>query len=99
VAAAARRVLREDVATVADDLAISERQLRRRFHAAVGYGPKTLGRILRFRRAVREIERGRTDLAALALDAGYADQAHLSRETTRLAGLPPARLARAYSSE
>jgi AraC-like DNA-binding protein len=32
---------------------------------------------------------GGTDLARLALDVGYADQAHLTRETTRLAGLPP----------
>ena len=32
------------------------------------------------------------DLARLALDAGYADQAHLTRECTRLAGLPPAAL-------
>jgi hypothetical protein len=28
----------------------------------------------------------------MALDAGYADQAHLTRECTRLAGLPPAAL-------
>ncbi len=33
-----------------------------------------------------------TDLARLALEAGYADQAHLTRECTRLAGLPPAAL-------
>ena len=91
VATAARRLGRADVAAVARDLDLSERQLRRRFHAAAGYGPKTLARILRFRRFVAAVERGRTDLAGLALDAGYADQAHLTRETTRLAGLPPAR--------
>jgi AraC-like DNA-binding protein len=44
---------------------------------------------------VNAIDRGRSDLAALALEAGYADQAHLTRETTRLAGLPPAALIRA----
>src|SRR5205807_2068203 len=32
------------------ELELSERQLRRRFQAAVGYGPKTLQRVLRFRR-------------------------------------------------
>lgn len=72
-------------------LGIGDRQLRRRFLDAVGYGPKTLERILRFQRFLRLAEHER-DLARLALDAGYADQAHLTRECTRLAGLPPARL-------
>jgi AraC-like DNA-binding protein len=74
-------------------LGIGERQLRRRFADAVGYGPKTLDRVLRFQRfltlAARE---ALPDLARLALEAGYADQAHLTRECTRLAGLPPAAL-------
>jgi AraC-like DNA-binding protein len=99
VAAAARRISEQEVGAVARELGISERQLRRRFHAAVGYGPKTLARILRFRRFVDAIDDGRTDdLAALAFEAGYADQAHLTRETTRLAGLPPATFIRARAA-
>ena len=80
------------------DVGLSARQLRRRFHAAVGYGPKTLERVLRFRRAVAAIDDGRTDLAGIAFDAGYADQAHLTRECSRLAGLPPAKLMRARAA-
>ncbi len=38
------------VADLGAELGISERQLRRRFADAVGYGPKTLARILRFQR-------------------------------------------------
>jgi AraC-like DNA-binding protein len=72
-------------------LGIGDRQLRRRFLDAVGYGPKTLDRILRFQRFLRLAEH-ESDLARLAFDAGYADQAHLTRECTRLAGLPPAQL-------
>jgi len=98
VAEAARRLSREDVRTVARELFISDRQLRRRFHTAVGYGPKTLARVLRFRRFVDAIDDGRADLAALAFDIGYADQAHLTREATRLAGLPPAALVRDRTS-
>jgi AraC-like DNA-binding protein len=81
-------------------LAVSERQLRRRFDLAVGYGPKTMQRILRFRRVLRQLaaEPGAADLASLAVRAGYADQAHLTRETTRLAGLPPAALARSFAN-
>jgi transcriptional regulator GlxA family with amidase domain len=74
---------------------LSPRQLRRRFRAATGYGPKTLERILRFRRFVADADARPDDgLASLALNAGYADQAHLTRECTRLAGLSPARLRR-----
>jgi AraC-like DNA-binding protein len=84
-------------ATLPDELGVSERQLRRRCLAAVGYGPKTLHRILRFRRFVSEVDEADkpVDLALVAADAGYADQAHLTRESVRLGGLPPAALARA----
>jgi AraC-like DNA-binding protein len=87
---------------VAAEVGLSLRQLRRRCHAAVGYGPKTLQRVLRFRRFVSRIDAAPNaqkspvvlDLAAIAADAGYADQAHLTRECGRLSGLTPAALAR-----
>jgi AraC-like DNA-binding protein len=79
------------VEQLADGLGIGERQLRRRFTAAVGYGPKTLQRVLRFQRFLALARRG-GDLAALAFEAGYADQAHLTRECRRLSGLTPAQL-------
>jgi AraC-like DNA-binding protein len=77
--------------TLADDLGLSERQLRRRFHAGVGYGPKTLQRVLRFRRFLSQATHTR-DLARVAADAGYADQAHLTRDCARLSGLTPSQL-------
>lgn len=81
--------------TVAARLGIGERQLRRRCQAAAGYGPRTLSRVLRFRRFLSRVESGAAaDLAVIAAETGYADQAHLTRESTRLAGLPPAALAR-----
>jgi AraC-like DNA-binding protein len=95
VLAAAPRVADGRVAALAGEFAISERQLRRRFHAAVGYGPGTLARVLRFRRFLALLDRGRHDLAGLAFDAGYADQAHLTRESRRLAGLSPVGVIRA----
>jgi AraC-like DNA-binding protein len=85
------RARTEDVAA---DIGLSLRQLRRRCHAAVGYGPKTLQRILRFQRFVSRIDRDRADLAVLAAETGYADQAHLTRECLSLSGLTPAALAR-----
>jgi AraC-like DNA-binding protein len=81
---------------VAAEIGLSERQFRRRCQAAVGYGPKTLQRVLRFQRFVRLLDAAPAppDLAVVAARAGYADQAHLTRECAALSGLTPARLAR-----
>jgi len=80
------------VGAISRDLNISERHLRRRFEQAVGYGPKTFGRVLRFRAFLSLVEEHGYSLAAAAAEAGYADQAHLTRECNDLAGLPPAEL-------
>lgn len=78
-------------------LGVSERQLRRRCEAAAGYGPAVLRRVLRFRRFLAGLDAAGAgaDLGLLAAGAGYTDQAHLTRETARLAGLTPAALAAA----
>jgi AraC-like DNA-binding protein len=80
------------VSALAGELGLSERQLRRRFATAVGYGPKTLARVLRLQRFLTLAARGEQDLARLALDAGYADQPHLGNDCRRLTGLTPAQL-------
>jgi len=97
VVRAAASLLGEDSTTVAEVAArvfVSERQLQRRFAEWVGYGPKTLQRIMRFQRAVRQLRTGGAGLARAAAAAGYADQAHLTRESRRLAGLSPGQLVR-----
>ena len=76
------------VATVAAELGVSARQLQRRVTDAVGYGPKMLARVLRFRR-LQALPAA--PLVELALDAGYADQAHMTAEVTHLAGISPVR--------
>lgn len=75
-------------------LEISERTLRRRFDASFGYGPKTLDRILRYQRFLRLASRSAESTAALAVEAGYSDQAHLVRESRRLTGATPERMRR-----
>ena len=67
---------------------LGERRLRRRFVQAVGYGPATYLRVSRFQRAVA-LAPHVPGLAALAAAAGYADQAHLSRDCRALTGLTP----------
>lgn len=97
---AARRLFDPRVRSeaVAAELELSARQFRRRCHETAGYGPKTLQRVLRFRRFVSRIDTGDRDLATIAADAGYADQAHLTRECVELSGLTPAALARLRSA-
>lgn len=73
------------VGEVADAAGLSERQLHRRSLDAFGYGPKTLGRILRLQRALDLARDGRSFVES-ALDAGYADQAHLARDARALTG-------------
>ena len=77
------------VAEVADRVYVSERQLQRRLAERVGYGPKTFQRIARFQRALAQLGREGAELAGAAVLAGYDDQAHLTRESRRLAGLSP----------
>ncbi|MFT4037092.1 MAG: AraC family transcriptional regulator [Thermomicrobiales bacterium] len=69
----------------------SERHLRRHFAEHVGYGPKMLQRILRLQRALWLASHPipPPTLARLAHAAGYADQAHMTREMQTLAGQPP----------
>jgi len=61
-----------------------------RFRQTVGLTPKRYARVLRFQRALALIpHEGRPDWAALALEAGYGDQAHLAHEFRRCAGIAP----------
>ncbi|MEA2219807.1 MAG: hypothetical protein QOJ35_2433 [Solirubrobacteraceae bacterium] len=79
------------IAALARELAVSERQLRRRFERAVGYGPKRLARVLRLTRALQAARAGE-ELARVASDAGYADQAHFANDCRSLAGVAPSAL-------
>ncbi|MGK8523697.1 helix-turn-helix domain-containing protein [Nocardia asteroides] len=79
------------VAAIADAVGLAERTLHRRSLDAFGYGPKTLARVLRLQRALASA-RGGVPLAETAALAGFADQAHLSREVRALAGIPLAEL-------
>jgi AraC-like DNA-binding protein len=79
------------VRDLAGELYVSERQLRRRFGSAVGYGPKLLARVLRLERALAAA-RGGEQLARVAAGAGYADQAHFAGDCRELAGVPPSAL-------
>lgn len=77
------------VATAADAAGVTPRQLGRWSLDRFGYGPKTMQRILRMRRAVALLGAG-AELSDTAYRAGYADYSHLFREVRALTGRAPA---------
>ncbi|MDT5221077.1 MAG: hypothetical protein QOF15_3182 [Mycobacterium sp.] len=79
------------VHSVADEIGWSTRNLQRQCAVVYGYGPATLRRILRFRKAVGLLNSGMS-AADTATTSGYADQAHLSRQVRELAGVPASQL-------
>jgi AraC-like DNA-binding protein len=76
------------VGELARTLNIGERRLRRAFRDAAGIGPKTYLRTLRLRRAV--VLAPKRPWSAVAVEAGYYDQAHMIDEFQQLVGTTPA---------
>ncbi|GAB20018.1 putative AraC family transcriptional regulator [Gordonia effusa NBRC 100432] len=68
----------------------SARYLTARFVAEYGIGPKQAARLIRFDRAMLALRRG-VAIDEVAACSGYADQAHLTREFSDFASMPPAR--------
>jgi AraC-like DNA-binding protein len=88
VANALRLLATSSVDETARAVGRSSRHLRRLLVQHTGLGPKEHQRVFRLRRFLD----ADSQLAAAAVEAGYADQPHLTREVTRLCGLPPAAL-------
>lgn len=70
--------------------------LARQFRAAFGTSPGRF-RTMRQLDRVRRLLRSGTSLAEAALDAGFADQSHMSRHFKRAYGLTPARWVLAFA--
>jgi AraC-like DNA-binding protein len=73
---------------------LTARSLQRLFSDYVGVSPKWVMRRSRLHEAALRADSGEpVDWAQLALDLGYADQAHLTRDFTATLGLSPTRYA------
>ncbi|RVX38930.1 helix-turn-helix protein [Nonomuraea polychroma] len=100
VAALVAMVERDVSITRADELAArsgrSVRSLQRLFRHYVGIGPKWVIRRFRLHEAAERVHQG-VELATLAAELGYTDQAHLTRDFTAVVGMPPAAYARVSS--
>jgi AraC-like DNA-binding protein len=74
-----------------DETGWSRRHVTARFRRQLGVSPKAYARLLRFDHAsslLGELAPGRT-LADVAMEAGYYDQSHLTRDFVALAGMTP----------
>jgi AraC-like DNA-binding protein len=93
VAAIFRRILADPSITRVEQLAAhagrSPRALQRLFREYVGVSPKWVLRRLRLQEAAERMRDGAGDWAALALDLGYADQAHFINDFRRVVGRSP----------
>jgi AraC-like DNA-binding protein len=79
-----------DVGQIVRESGYSHRAFVSLFRRNIGLAPKVYARVHRFSRLLQRLT-GRPTLtwAQLALEAGYSDQAHLSREFRELAGVSP----------
>lgn len=85
-----RRTSDVRVGTIARDHGVSERTLQRAFRTHVGVGPKWVLRRYRLHTAAERIgAEGADDLAGLAYELGYTDQAHFANDFRRAIGLQP----------
>jgi AraC-like DNA-binding protein len=98
------RIASDPSITSVDGLAavagLGPRALQRLFRACVGAPPKWVIRQYRLQEVAGRIERGDApNLAALAADLGYTDQAHLARDFKRAVGKTPSAFARACAAD
>ena len=87
------------VADVVSRTGIGERRLQRLFAEYVEASPKWVIRRYRLQEAAERLAAAEdVDLAALALDLGYFDQAHFARDFRAIVGRPPASYARSAAA-
>jgi transcriptional regulator GlxA family with amidase domain len=77
------------VQQLADEIGYSRRHFSERFRDAIGVAPRLAARAFRFERTCRLIADNPLSLAHVAIERGYYDQAHLTREWYALAGCSP----------
>jgi AraC-like DNA-binding protein len=79
-----------DMRTLTRELGYSQKHVIRMFHEHVGVAPKLLARIVRFERLIQHLREGSAGTwADLALEFGYYDQSHLSRDVKEFTGATP----------
>ncbi len=71
---------------------MSMRNFQVQFRKQVGLAPKEYARLTRLQATLRALDSGDARISEVAVDSGFADQAHATRELRRVTGLAPASL-------
>ena len=77
------------ISSIASKLSLSTRQLERLFHAELASGPSIFYRMLRLRYAYWLLDNTDRSVTEIALDSGFSDCAHFSRQFKAVHGFPP----------
>lgn len=85
------------VAQVCARFGLTERSLQRLTRRRLGLSPKWLIQRRRLHEASERLRAGPGDLAGVAHDLGYADQAHFTRDFRRVTGRTPGEFARRFT--
>ena len=77
------------LAQLTEEVGYSKKHFINKFKQDVGVSPKEYLRIMRFQKAVNEIEHRTLDWTEIALDCGYYDQAHFINDFRSFSGFTP----------
>jgi AraC-like DNA-binding protein len=76
---------------------LCDRSIQRHFMHTIGLAPRYVQNIHRANRAVTALQQG-SSIADVAVELGYADQAHLTRHVKRVSGRTPGQIVRAVEA-
>ncbi len=77
------------ISDIAAQANLTERTLNRKLIHSVGLSPKAYASIIRLHNALDCLADEKDDIASIAADCGFSDQAHMTREFKQLAGTTP----------
>jgi len=77
---------------MASNACLGPKQFTRVFSEYVGMSPKSYQRLLRFHRALAQMNEGKDSLSDIAYDCGYYDLAHMANDFHQLCGYSPSDL-------
>jgi len=84
---------------IAHQMKVSERTINRKFTRAVGLSPKQFSSIVRLRRAINDLNNPSYTISSIAVDCGFSDQAHMTREIKNYMGQTPTLIRKRLDTE
>lgn len=82
---------KQSVSSLMNEVCLCQRHFERKFKQHTGFTPKEYSRIIKFKNAVELLRRATSpNLLTIAVEAGYYDLSHFSKEIKALSGNTPA---------